>query len=123
MLNKDIAKVIGEISEISILINSETKDDVFVEIYGHVNQIEVRYYKGGWKAGADPTIRNNICYFSDNSNKEYKSCTDRVNLKDLKRIRDSLRKIYKNGRVSEESLEIDEVVTITKIKHFVRDNH
>ena len=32
------------------------KDKFFVEFYGHVQKIEVRYYKNGWSA-ADPDVK------------------------------------------------------------------
>lgn len=114
-LNKDIADVIGEISKVANLINIEGKHHVFVEDLGHVQQLSVKIHKGGWKENAIPTLSQSIYYCSySNYTKEEENEFQIGILKELKIIRDTLYKFFKNDQVSMKNRGYD----IEKIKHY-----
>ena len=45
---EDVKKLLNEIFETTITINTETEHDAFLNLHSHVNQIEVRFFKNGW---------------------------------------------------------------------------
>lgn len=100
-MNKDIAKVIAEISEVATLINLETKHDVFISISAHVKKIEFRFHENGWKGWKEPTYSDEM-YF------------DKDTIKILRGVLDTLRKIYKNGRVNSKNFDYE----TEEIKHY-----
>lgn len=100
-MNKDIAKVIAEISEVATLINLETEHDVFINISAHVHKIDFRFHKNGWANNKDATYFDEM-YF------------DEKNIKRLRGVLDTLRKIYKNGRVNSKNFDYE----TEEIKHY-----
>jgi len=91
-LEKDIAGLIGEISNVATLINMQGKHHVFVQDSGHVKKVDIKLHLGGWKSGADPSLNEEISY------DEYYSLEK--SLKKFKKVRDTLYKIYKNGKIN-----------------------
>jgi hypothetical protein len=100
-MNKDIAKVIAEISEVATLINLETEHDVFISISAHVKKIEFQFHEDGWKNSKKPTYSDEM-YFDKNT------------LKALRGVLDTLRKIYKNGQVNSKDFGYE----TEEIKHY-----
>lgn len=47
-MNRAVAKLIAQISELSILVNINTKHHVFLDIKGHVAGLSLRIYLQGW---------------------------------------------------------------------------
>lgn len=102
-MNKDVAKIIGDIANISTLINLQGKFQVFLNISGHVGKFEISVYEGEWESFKIPYISQNDVYFDD-----------RCSVKKLRSIRDKLYKIYKNGRLNLEQVGC----SIEKVKHY-----
>jgi len=109
-MEKDIAEVIGYISRISCLINMQGKHHVFINDSGHVENFEVSLFLGGWKSMADPTLKQSISYSDD-----WLGGTLDKPLKDLRKVRDVLHKIYKNGKINMENCDYE----IEEIKHYI----
>lgn len=105
-LDKDIAEIIGEISKVATLINMQGKHNAFVNDSGHVKRLEIKLYLGGWKSGCDPNIYEDISYDEFYGLKK--------SLKKLKKVRDVLNKIYKNGRINMENCNYE----IVEVKHY-----
>lgn len=51
VMNKEVSKIIAEITELAVKKNSTTKADIFFNFYGHVESMEIVAYKDGWEAG------------------------------------------------------------------------
>ncbi|GAA0774442.1 hypothetical protein GCM10008908_24280 [Clostridium subterminale] len=100
-MNKDIAKVIADISEVATLINLETEHDVFINISAHVKRIQFLFHEKGWVNSKEPTYFDEM-YF------------DEKNIKRLRGVLDTLRKIYKNGRVNSKNFDYE----TEEIKHY-----
>lgn len=100
-MNKDIAKVIAEISEVATLINLETEHEVFIDMRGHVKRIQFQFYEEGWTSNKEATYFDEM-YF------------DEKNIKRLRGVLDTLRKVYKNGRVKSKNFDYE----IEEIKHY-----
>jgi len=49
MIDKYVVKLILEIEELALNISSNTEHDVIFNYSGHVQNIDIRYYKNGWK--------------------------------------------------------------------------
>ena len=58
-MNKKMQLVL-DIMQLAVEISENTKADVFVEYSGHVDQLSVRIYKGGWEKGKDEELYKNI---------------------------------------------------------------
>lgn len=99
-LDIDIAEIIGEISKVANLINLQGKHHVFVHDSGHVQTLEISFHKNGWGRGENPNLSQNIRYKA-----KYEP------LKQLRKVRDDLYKILKNGQVSmkERDYEVEEI--------------
>ena len=93
-MENDIAELIADIEKVSCLINMQGKHHVFVYNSGHIKTIEVRFYLRGWEHNADPYLSNEVSYDMEDDF-DFKLCVN-----NLKRIRDTLRKIYKNGKIN-----------------------
>ena len=106
-MEKDIAEVIGDISRISCLINMQGKHHVFINDSGHVKIFEIRLFSGGWETNANPTLKQDIRYRNIDKNDKP--------LKDLRKVRDVLHKIYKNGKINMENCDYE----IEEIKHYI----
>lgn len=106
-MNKEIANIIADIQRVSILINLETKHDSFIYDSGHINQISVKIYLNGWEYNGTPYLSDEIYY-------DVEDC-----MKDLKRVRDTMRKMYKNGKVNRENFSY----TTKTIKHYKFGNY
>ena len=50
-MREDILKLIGEIQMLAVQISTNTKHDVIVKYFGHVNAITVGFHKNGYSAG------------------------------------------------------------------------
>lgn len=48
-MNKEVSKLIAEITELAVKKNSTTKADIFIGFQGHVNSFEIEVFKYGWK--------------------------------------------------------------------------
>ena len=46
-------KLVLDIMQLGVEISQNTTTDVFVEYIGHVDQLSVRIYKGGWEKGKE----------------------------------------------------------------------
>lgn len=93
-MNNDIAEVIADIEKVACLINMQGKHNVFIYNQGHVNEIQIRAHLNGWKNNRDPFLSEDISYDINYKYFEYEK-----SLKVLKRVRDTLKKLYKNGIV------------------------
>ena len=114
-LDQDIAAAIGEISKVAALINIQGKHTVFVDDSGHVQTLDIKFHKDGWKSKADATLSQTIkyCpYYDDEENKIIKIKTDI--LKQLKIVKDTLYKILKNDQVSMKERNYD----VTEIRDY-----
>ena len=49
MIDKYVVKLILEIEELALNISTQTEHDVIFNYSGHVQNIDIRYYKNGWK--------------------------------------------------------------------------
>lgn len=105
-MKKDIAEVIGDINKIACLINLQGKHHVFVGNQGHVQNIEIRLYLGGWKSGFSASLSEDIYY------SEYWGLEKSLNK--FKKVRDTLYKIYKNGKINMDNCNYE----IEEIKHY-----
>ena len=56
-MNKKMQLVL-DIMQLAVEISENTKTDVFVDYSGHVNQLSVRIYVGGWEKDKEYYIRN-----------------------------------------------------------------
>lgn len=52
---KGINEKLGKLVALAHSISTTTKTDVFVDYHGHVNSIDVYYFKDGWYDGAEST--------------------------------------------------------------------
>ena len=59
-------------------IQEERKATIFFEIYGHVQQISVRIYKGEWEPDKDPSFSDNL-YIDSSLEDNIKYVEDFVN--------------------------------------------
>ena len=48
-MNKEVKKLIFEITNLAMIINTETKADVYLEYIGHVKGIKVSYWPRSYK--------------------------------------------------------------------------
>lgn len=112
-MNKEIAELIGEINIVSILINTETKHHVFISVQGHVNSITIKFWKDGWESYIDPTMRDEF-YYAPDGEECIKEFDYEYSLKKLRGILDTLRKIYKNGKVNMKHFKYE----TEEIKHY-----
>lgn len=101
-MEKDIAELIGEIMKVSVLINLQGKHNCFVSDRGHVKNIEIRLHIGGWKSNADADLSDEISYARKES------------IKPLRKVRDTLYKIYKNGKINMGNCKYE----IEEVKHY-----
>lgn len=108
-MENDIAEVIADIEKVACLINMQGKHTVFVNNQGHVKVIYFELYLGGWKSHADPSLSDEVSYATEYKYFEYEEC-----IKSLKRIRDTLRKVYKNGKIKFENFDY----VVEEIKHY-----
>lgn len=65
-------------------LNKDTKHDVFLHFYGHVNAIEILYYENGFKGN-----RNNTTYITD--------CTTKLTENNLKKALEKLEELEKEN--------------------------
>lgn len=105
-MEKDIAEIIGEISKVATLINMQGKHHVFVNASGHIKQIQIKLCLGGWKSYCDSSLNEDISY------DEFFGLEK--NFKKLKKVRDILYKIYKNGKINMKNCNYE----IEEIKHY-----
>jgi hypothetical protein len=105
-MENDIAEVIADINKISTLINIQGKHTVFVNGSGHVKKVEIKLYLGGWESGSEASLSEDISY------DEYWGLEE--SLKKFKKVRDTLYKIYKNGKINMENCSYE----IEEIKHY-----
>ncbi|KOM97237.1 hypothetical protein ACP49_09195 [Clostridium botulinum] len=105
-MEQTIIELIGEISKIATKIIMETKHEVFISIRGHVQSIEIEFYKNGWESHKDATFSDVISFDS------YYNL--QVTIKRLRGVLDTLRKLYKNGQVNKSDFDYEEEV----IKHY-----
>lgn len=56
-MNK-IMQLVLDIMRLGVEISKNTKSDVFVDYSGHVDQLSVRIYKGGWEKDKEHYSRN-----------------------------------------------------------------
>lgn len=101
-MEKDIAELIGEITKVSVLINLQGKHNCFVSDRGHVKNIDIRLFIGGWKSNVDADLSDEISYDREEA------------IKPLRKVRDTLYKIYKNGKINMENCNYE----IEEIKHY-----
>lgn len=101
-MEKDIAELIGEIMKVSVLINLQGKHNCFVSDRGHVQKLEIKLHIGGWKSNTDANLSDEISYDREEA------------IKQLKKVRDTLYKIYKNGKINMENCNYE----IEEIKHY-----
>ncbi|HID0817726.1 TPA: hypothetical protein ACXNW8_003442 [Clostridium botulinum] len=106
-MEQTIIELCGEIMEIAAKITLLTKTEVFVELSGHVKWFEVKVYKNGWSNQSEPT-------FSDTVRLDPEDVDLKFTIKTLRGIRDTLRKLYKNGHVSSKNFAYEEEI----IKHY-----
>lgn len=50
---KKTANLLATIMYLAHVVNTETENHVFVNFYGHVKQLDMRVYFGGWSAQYD----------------------------------------------------------------------
>lgn len=62
-------------------LNKDTKHSVFLEFYGHTNELQVSYYKDGWKLCENPSYRKEISLDEENTSIELEQI-----LKDLNEL-------------------------------------
>lgn len=105
-MEKDIAELIGEISKVATLINMQGKHHVFVSDRGHIKELDVTLHLGGWKRNEDASLSEKISY---DKNWNFEN-----SVKNLRKIRDTLHKIYKNGKINMENCNYE----IEEIKHY-----
>lgn len=108
-MNNDIAQVIADIEKVACLINIQGKHNVFVRNSGHIQQVDVELHLGGWKLNNDPSLSDSIYYDLNSELCEYED-----SIKSLRRIRDTLRKIYKNGKINLDNYDYE----IKEVKHY-----
>ncbi|MDU4598167.1 MAG: hypothetical protein E6Y49_09440 [Clostridium sporogenes] len=105
-MEQTIIELIGEISKIATKINLEGKQQVFISIRGHVQKIQIEFYKDGWETYREPTFEDNIS-FDPHDDLE-------IAIKKLRGILDTLRKLYKNSQVNKTNFDYEKEV----IKHY-----
>lgn len=86
-MKRAIAKLIAKISELSILVNINTKHHVFLDIKGHVAGLSLRIYLQGW-------VKDKI---ADYSYDIYYWVADADILDNLSKIIDLLESLIKEG--------------------------
>lgn len=91
---EDIANLIADIEKVACLINMQGKHNVFVENSGHIKSVYFRLFLGGWEPNLDPSLKGGVVYDIKDKFVEPKAC-----LYELKRVRDILRKLYKDGHI------------------------
>ncbi|GMQ56827.1 hypothetical protein AN1V17_12210 [Vallitalea sediminicola] len=56
--------IMNEIMRITLLVNNLSEYDVFINYYGHVNEMEFTVYENGWHNNEVPTKRFNVKFDS-----------------------------------------------------------
>ncbi|MBY6844623.1 hypothetical protein HYI19_07380 [Clostridium botulinum] len=105
-MEQTIVELIGEISKIATKITMGTKHDVFLNIRGHVQSIDIEFYKNGWESYKDATFKEDVTFDPQDDLKE--------SIKKIRGVLDTLRKLYKNGKVNKSNFDYEEEV----IKHY-----
>jgi len=108
-MEQTIIELCGEIMEIGVKITLFTKHEVFVNFSANVKWLEVNFQENGWggSGGQEFTERVRLDCTAYGVDPE-----DTV--KRLRGIRDTLRKLYKNGQVNKTYFDYKEEV----IKHY-----
>lgn len=100
-MNKRISELVAEISYLITLINLDSRDHVaFIRISGHVGSIEIEYYENGWKSRDNATLRD--AFYLDGI-----CVNDELLIKRLNKILNTLRKIYKYGKIDYKNFDYD----------------
>ena len=68
-LDNKVKEKVLKIMELALIKNEKTKNTVFVDFYGHTNELQVQIHENGWKAYEKPNY-DEICYFKLNNANE-----------------------------------------------------
>ena len=68
-LDNKVKEKVLKIIELALIKNEKTKNTVFVDFYGHTNELQVQIHENGWKAYEKPNY-NEVCYFEHNNANE-----------------------------------------------------
>ena len=68
-LDNKVKEKVLKIMELALIKNEKTKNTVFVNFYGHANELQVQIHENGWKAYEKPNY-NESCYFKLNNANE-----------------------------------------------------
>lgn len=110
---KDIARLIGEIEMVATLINLKSIEQkespqVFTRNSAHVKTFEIDVYMGGWSSNCKPKFNTEINYEIRKYNSKHEI------RKKLNKSLNTLRKIYKNGKVNYSNFDYE----IEEVKHY-----
>lgn len=102
---KDIARLIAEVQYYATLINMKGEHHVFTDDAGHIGLLTIRVHLGGWHVGDRESYRSEIHYrigewdTYEGIKREFNKCIN------------TLRKLYRNGRVNHKNFEYEIIET------------
>lgn len=102
---KDIARLIAEIEYYATLINMKGEHHVFVDNFGHTGELDIKVNLGGWQYGKKVDYVSHIHYrigewdTYEGIKREFNKCIN------------TLRKLYRNGRVNHKNFEYEIIDT------------
>ncbi|ENK1244761.1 hypothetical protein AB2063_002974 [Clostridium botulinum] len=108
-MEQTIIDLCSEITEIGMKISLFTEHDVFINFSGHVEWFEVRFCGNGHNSSSGQEFSEVVRVGCD----AWEDSPEYV-LKRLRGIRDTLRKLYKNGKVNKQNFDYETEV----IKHY-----